>query len=55
MFDYFGVLISVILGLALTHVLRRLAKLIQMRREAIARGSSVSSSRWSCWTFLNHC
>ncbi len=33
MFDYFAVLISVILGLALTHVLRGLAKLIQMRRE----------------------
>jgi hypothetical protein len=33
MFDYFGVLISVILGLALTHLLRGLAKLIQMRHE----------------------
>jgi hypothetical protein len=33
MFDYFGVLISVIMGLALTHVLRGLAKLIQMRAE----------------------
>jgi hypothetical protein len=32
-FDYFGVLISVILGLALTHLLRGLARLIQMRRE----------------------
>jgi hypothetical protein len=32
-FDYFAVLISVILGLALTHVLRGLAKLIQMRHE----------------------
>jgi len=32
MFDYFGILISVILGLALTHVLRGLARLIQMRR-----------------------
>ena len=33
MFDYFGVLISIILGLALTHLLRGLAKLIQMRHE----------------------
>lgn len=33
MFDYFSVLISVILGLALTHVLRGLAKLIHMRHE----------------------
>ena len=33
MFDYLGVLISVILGLSLTHVLRGLAKLIQMRQE----------------------
>jgi hypothetical protein len=32
-FDYFAVLISVILGLALIHPLRGLAKLIQMRRE----------------------
>ncbi len=31
MFDYFAVLISVILGLALIHPLRGLAKLIQMR------------------------
>lgn len=33
MFDYFGVLISVILGLALTHLLRGFAKQIQMRHE----------------------
>jgi hypothetical protein len=33
MFDYFGVLVSIILGLALTHLLRGLAKLIQMRHE----------------------
>jgi hypothetical protein len=32
-FDYFDVLISVILGLALIHPLRGLAKLIQMRHE----------------------
>ena len=31
MFDYFGILISVILGLALTHALRGLSRLIQMR------------------------
>ncbi len=31
MFDYFGVLVSVILGLALTHILRGLAKLLQLR------------------------
>ncbi len=31
MFDYFGILISVIFGLALTHMLRGLARLIQMR------------------------
>ncbi len=29
MFDYFGVLVSVIFGLALTHILRGLAKLLQ--------------------------
>ncbi|MGH3428157.1 MAG: hypothetical protein ACRDQZ_11430 [Mycobacteriales bacterium] len=33
MFDYFAVLISVILGLALIHPLRGLAKLIQMRHD----------------------
>ena len=33
MFDYFGVLISVIFGLALTHLLRGLGHLIQMRHE----------------------
>ena len=33
MFDYFAVLISVILGLALIHLLRGLAKLIKMRHE----------------------
>jgi len=33
MFDYFGVLVSVILGLALTHILRGLAKLLQLRRQ----------------------
>jgi hypothetical protein len=32
-FDYFAVLISVILGLALIHLLRGLAKLIQMRKD----------------------
>ncbi len=31
MFDYFGILISVIFGLALTHLLGGLARLIQMR------------------------
>jgi hypothetical protein len=34
MFDYFGVLVSVILGLALTHLLRGLAKLLQLRRSS---------------------
>lgn len=34
MFDYFGVLISVIFGLTLTHLLRGLARLIQLRQEA---------------------
>jgi hypothetical protein len=33
MFDYFGVLISIIFGLALTHVLRGLGRIIQMRHE----------------------
>jgi hypothetical protein len=33
MFDFFGVLISVIFGLALTHLLRGLGRLIQMRHE----------------------
>jgi len=33
MFDYFGVLISIILGLALTHLLRGLGRLIQLRHE----------------------
>src|SRR6185312_656652 len=33
MFDYFGVLISIIFGLALTHLLRGLGRLIQMRQE----------------------
>ena len=33
MFDYFGVLISVIFGLALTHLLRGLGRLIQKRHE----------------------
>lgn len=32
MFDYFGVFVSIIFGLALTHVLRGLAHLIQLRR-----------------------
>jgi hypothetical protein len=36
MFDYFGVLISVILGLALTHLLYGLVRLIQMRHEVKA-------------------
>jgi hypothetical protein len=31
MFDYFSILVSIILGLALTHLLRGLGKLIQMR------------------------
>ena len=31
MFSYFGVLISVVLGLALTHLVRGLSKLVQMR------------------------
>ncbi|HEY3729901.1 MAG TPA: hypothetical protein VGL28_01430 [Steroidobacteraceae bacterium] len=34
MFEYLGVLISVILGLALTHLLRGLAKVIHLRRTA---------------------
>jgi len=33
MFDYFGVLISIICGLALTHLLRGLGRLIQLRHE----------------------
>jgi hypothetical protein len=33
MFDYFGVLISIILGLALTHILRGLGRIIQVRHE----------------------
>jgi hypothetical protein len=33
LFDYFGVLISVIFGLTLTHLLRGLGRLIQMRHE----------------------
>jgi hypothetical protein len=33
MFDYFGVLISVIFGLALTHLLRGVGRIIQLRRE----------------------
>jgi hypothetical protein len=33
MFDYFGVLVSVIFGLALTHILRGLAKTLQLRRQ----------------------
>ena len=33
MFDYFGVLISIIFGLALTHLLRGVGRLIQLRRE----------------------
>src|SRR4051812_9058603 len=36
MFDYFGVLISIIFGLALTHLLRGLGRIIQMRYEARA-------------------
>jgi len=34
MFEYLGILIAVILGLALTHLVRGLAKLIYMRRTA---------------------
>lgn len=33
MFDYFGVLISIIFGLALTHVLRGVGRMIQLRQE----------------------
>jgi len=33
MFDYFSVLISIIFGLALTHLLRGLGRVIQMRHE----------------------
>lgn len=33
-FDYFGVLISVIMGLALTHLLRGLGRLMQLRYQA---------------------
>ena len=36
MFDYFGVLISIIFGLSLTHVLRGLGRLIQLRHETRA-------------------
>ena len=32
MFDYFGILVSIILGLALTHLLRGIAKQILTRR-----------------------
>jgi hypothetical protein len=32
MFEYLGILIAVILGLALTHLVRGLAKLIHERR-----------------------
>lgn len=34
MFDYFGVLVSVMLGMALTHLLKGLAKLVQTRHES---------------------
>jgi hypothetical protein len=44
-FDYFAVLISVILGLALIHPLRGLAKLIQMRHEIKAYWVHI------VWTF----
>lgn len=33
MFDYFGVLISIIFGLALTHMLRGVGRMIELRRE----------------------
>lgn len=33
MFDYFAILISIIFGLALTHLLRGLGRVIQLRRE----------------------
>jgi NADH:ubiquinone oxidoreductase subunit 6 (subunit J) len=33
MFDYFGVLISIVFGLALTHLLRGLGRVIQLRHE----------------------
>lgn len=36
MFDYFGVLLSIIFGLALTHVLRGLGRLVQLRHETRA-------------------
>jgi hypothetical protein len=36
MFDYFGILISVILGLGLTHALRGVARMIQMRHSVKA-------------------
>jgi len=36
MFDYFGVLVSVIFGLALTHILRGLGKLLQLRSQCRA-------------------
>jgi hypothetical protein len=36
MFDYFGVLISVIFGLALTHLLRDVGRIIQLRQETQA-------------------
>ena len=33
MFDYFGVLVSVMFGLALTHMLRGVGRIIELRRE----------------------
>ena len=33
MFDYFGVLVSVVFGLALTHMLRGVGRMIELRRE----------------------
>jgi hypothetical protein len=33
MFDYFGVLVSVMFGLALTHMLRGVGRMIELRRE----------------------
>jgi hypothetical protein len=49
MFDYFGILVSIILGLALTHLLRGIAKQILMRHTVriygcICCGQAMSSS-----------
>ncbi len=50
MFDYFGVLVSVILGLALTHILRGLARLLQLRSQC---RTYVPHLMWSFNIILN--